>query len=155
LVCLNDVFATCAEIIGKPVPSDAAEDSISLLPVLEGRSDAPMRETLVHHSIDGSFAVRQGGWKLELCPDSGGWSAPASGSPASAKLPPTQLYDLARDPAETDNVAAAHPEIVARLTGLLGRYIAEGRSTPGPSRSNTGPVEIRRPVPRPAASTKP
>ncbi len=155
LVCLNDVFATCAEIIGKPVPPDAAEDSISFLPVLEGRSGAPMRETLVHHSIDGSFAVRQGGWKLELCPDSGGWSRPVPGGPASAKLPPTQLYDLARDPAETDNIAAAHPEVVARLTGLLERYITEGRSTPGPSRSNTGPVQVRRPDPRPAASAKP
>ena len=45
---------------------------------------------------------------------------------------------------QTDNVAAAHPEIVARLTGLLERYIAEGRSTPGPSRPDTGPVELRR-----------
>ncbi len=45
---------------------------------------------------------------------------------------------------QTDNVAAAHPEIGARLTGLLERSIAEGRSTPGPSRPNTGPVELRR-----------
>ena len=41
-----------------------------------------------------------------------------------------QLYHLGRDPAEADNVAAAHPEVVRELQDLLDRYRESGRSTP-------------------------
>ena len=39
--------------------------------------------------------------------------------------------------------AAEHPEIVARLTKLLEKYVADGRSTPGAPQQNTGEVKIR------------
>ena len=146
LICLNDLFATCAEILGRTLPDTAAEDSVSFLPALEGRATQPLREALAHHSINGSFAIRQGPWKLELCADSGGWSAPRPGSPASKSLPSAQLYDMSRDISETNNLQAAHPEIVARLTRLLEKYAADGRSTPGAPQSNTTPVEIHRPA---------
>ena len=53
--------------LGAKLPDNAGEDSVSLLPALEGRADKPLREAVVHHSINGSFAIRQGKWKLELC----------------------------------------------------------------------------------------
>ncbi|HVW01351.1 MAG TPA: arylsulfatase [Planctomycetaceae bacterium] len=143
-VCLTDLLATCAEILGERLPANAGEDSVSLLPVLEGRATAPVREAVVHHSIDGSFAIRQGRWKLELCPDSGGWSEPRPGTPAARGLPPAQLYDLSADVSETHNVADEHPEVVERLTQLLEKYVAGGRSTPGEGQVNTAPVTIRR-----------
>jgi arylsulfatase A len=130
LVCLNDFFATCADVLGVPPPRNAAEDSVSFLPALEGRARLPLREALVHHSINGSFAIRQGKWKLLLAPDSGGWSAPRPGSAEAKTLPPVQLYDLSRDIGETNNLANAHPEIVTRLNALLDMYVAEGRTTP-------------------------
>ncbi len=145
LACLNDLFATCAGILGLKLPDTAAEDSVSLLPALEGHATLPLRQALVHHSIDGSFAIREGPWKLELCPGSGGWSPPRPGSPEAKPLPAVQLYDLSRDRGETHNVQAAHPEVVARLTSLLEKYAAEGRSTPGAAQSNTTPVQIQRP----------
>jgi arylsulfatase A-like enzyme len=151
LVCLTDLFATCAAILEQKLPDNAAEDSVSILPALTGEAQAPLREAVVHHSINGSFAIRQGQWKLELCPDSGGWSAPKPGTPAAAQLPPVQLYDLASDIGETRNVQAEHPEIVARLTKLLEKYVADGRSTPGQPQANTGAVEIHR-KPKPAAA---
>jgi len=97
----------------------------------------------VHHSINGSFSIRQGHWKLELCPDSGGWSDPRPGNPnakgkkkavPAAALPPVQLYDLSTDIGETKNLQAEHPEIVERLSKLLEKYVAEGRSTPAQRR---------------------
>jgi arylsulfatase A-like enzyme len=142
LICLNDLFATCAEILGAKLPADAAEDSVSILPALGGRAGKPLREALVHHSINGSFAVRSGRWKLLLAPDSGGWSAPVPGAPDARGLPSVQLYDLASDSGETKNVQDWHPEVVARLRALLERYVADGRSTPGPPQSNHGRVEI-------------
>jgi arylsulfatase A-like enzyme len=143
-ICLTDLFATCAGILEKPLPETAAVDSVSILPALTGEATAPLREAVVHHSINGSFAIRQGQWKLALCADSGGWSDPKPGTPAAAKLPAIQLYDLAADIGETRNVAADHQDVVDRLTRLLEKYIADGRSTPGPQQANTGEVSIRR-----------
>jgi len=143
-ICLTDLMATCAAIVGTTLPGDAGEDSVSLLGDLLGTATAPVREATVHHSIDGSFAIRQGPWKLALCPDSGGWSQPRPGRPEAKGLPPVQLYNLEQDPGERRNVQADHPEIVARLTTLLERYVTEGRSTLGPATKNDRAVTIRR-----------
>jgi arylsulfatase A-like enzyme len=75
-ICLNDLMATAAEITGVKLPDNAAEDSVSILPDLLGTATKPAREAIVHASINGSLAIRQGDWKLEVCPGSGGWSAP-------------------------------------------------------------------------------
>lgn len=134
-----DVFATCAEMLNTKLPADAAEDSASILALLRGQRDPAPRRALVHHSAEGEFAIRDGDWKLILCPGSGGWSPPSkSPSPwTQAKpdsfegLPPFQLYHLAADPAERNNLAAKHPDIVQRLGQLMRSYIERGRSTPG------------------------
>ncbi|WP_309710356.1 arylsulfatase [Armatimonas sp.] len=144
LICHTDLMATCAEIVGAKLPDNAGEDSVSLLPALLDTAKAPLHEAVVHHSIEGAFAIRQGNWKLELCADSGGWSVPVPGSPEAKLLPTTQLYDLSNDLAEAKNVQAEHPEVVARLTKLLERYIAEGRSTPGAKQTNDAVIQIRK-----------
>ena len=145
LLCLTDFMATAADILGAKLPATAAEDSVSFLPALLGKEQHfPLREAVVHHSINGSFAIRQDKWKLELCPDSGGWSAPRPGTPAATELPPVQLYDLQADIGETTNVQSSHPEIVTRLTKLLEKYVADGRSTPGAPQQNTAPVQIEK-----------
>ncbi|QYM78614.1 arylsulfatase [Horticoccus luteus] len=136
LVCQIDFMATCAELLDTPLPANAAEDSVSLLPILTGKS-AQVRETLVNHSVNGSFALRQGPWKLCLCPDSGGWSDPKPGK-APPGSPPFQLFNLDQDSAETTNLYAEHPEIVRRLGELLKQQILRGRTTPGPVEQNTG-----------------
>jgi arylsulfatase A-like enzyme len=141
LVCLTDLMATCADLLGSTLPPDAGEDSTSLLPALLGR-DGDMRATIVHHSVSGQFAIRQGPWKLELCPGSGGWGSPSDQDARAQGLPSVQLYDLARDVGETRNVAAAHPQIVAQLIKLLQHDVAAGRSTPGPPQPNDAAIEI-------------
>lgn len=144
LVCLTDLMATFADIVDATLPDDAGEDSISILPALLDKTDRARREAIVHHSINGSFAIRRGNWKLELCRDSGGWSSPKPGSKEAGGLPPVQLYDLAADMGEQRNVASGHAEIVEELTLLLEKYVANGRSTPGKPQANTTPVSYRR-----------
>ena len=61
-----------------------------------------------------------------------------------------QLYDLNADIAERTNVQAEHLDIVERLTKLLEKYVADGRSTPGEPQQNTGDVSIFRRVAKPA-----
>jgi len=57
-----------------------------------------------------------------------------------------QLYDLNSDIGETKNVYTEHHEVVARLTKLLERYVADGRTTPGPKQANDVPVAIRKKI---------
>ena len=52
--------------------------------------------------------VRHGNWKLHL--------------PSVAKKDSVELYDLAKDPGERENLAAKHPEIVTELTNILRRW---------------------------------
>ncbi len=143
LIGLWDFMATAAEIVGEKLPDDAGEDSVSFLEALRGQTDKPIRDHLVSHSINGSFAIREGNWKLCLCPDSGGWSEPkpgnakGKGKKAAQNLPPVQLYDLSKDIGEKVNVQAEHPEIVKRLTERLEKLVKDGRSTPGAPQKNT------------------
>ena len=141
-ICLTDLLATCAEILGAKLPDNAAEDSISLLPLLKGQLYPTTHEAVVHHSFDGNFAIRHGKWKLALCPGSGGWSAPNEKAAISQGLPGTQLYNLADDLVETNNLQATRPEIVAQLTKLMEKYVADGRSTPGKIQANDVAVQL-------------
>ena len=137
-------MATCADFLGATLPANAGEDSVSILPALLGHDHAPLHEAVVHHSINGSFAIRQGHWKLELCADSGGWTDPQPGSKAAQALPPTQLYDLRTDLAEAKNVQDEHPAVVTRLTELLKKIIADGRSTVGLKQANDVAIQVRK-----------
>ena len=142
LICHVDFIATCAEIVGAPLPPSAGEDSVSILPALLGADRATLREAVVHHSIHGAFSIRQGPWKLEFCPGSGGWAAPLDSAARKAGLPEIQLYNLAADPAESKNVHAENPAIVTRLRQLLDRYLADGRSTPGAKQTNDVAIDL-------------
>ena len=142
LVSLVDFMATCADIVQAKIPANAGEDSVSLLPVLLSKTTAPVHEALVYHSINGSFGIQQGNWKLELCSSSGGWGFPDPGSKEAKTLPPVQLYDMSKDIGERTNEEASHPEIVARLTKLLEQCVNDGRSTPGPKQHNDAPINL-------------
>ena len=136
-ICLTDLMATFAEIVDYDLNDQEAEDSYSLMPILEGIPlSTPLREATVHHSINGSFAIRKGDWKLIMCPGSGGWSHPKPNAPEIDTLPKVQLYNLLVDPSETTNLQASNPEKVEELKQLLIKYITEGRSTPGTPQSN-------------------
>ncbi len=140
-VCLTDLMATCGDLLGVRLPDDAGEDSFSMLPALMGADIGPIREATVHHSIQGNFSIRQGKWKLDLCPGSGGWSYPKPGQEPEGS-PPVQLYDLSVDVGETNNVQHKYPEVVKRLTDLLQKYVDQGRSTPGRVQENEGETPI-------------
>lgn len=134
-ICLTDLMATAAALVGADVPGDAAEDSYNILPALLGERLAhPIREATVHHSADGGFSIRQGRWKLIAHRGAGSWNYDDGTIPIIPPLTdpeaPGQLYDLETDPGERENVYRRHPEIVGQLSSLLEKYRTEGRSAP-------------------------
>jgi arylsulfatase A-like enzyme len=117
--CLTDLLATVADLLGAPLPEGAGQDSVSMLPTLLGeRREKPLRDFTVHHSIDGTFALRQGPWKFIDGPGSGGWSSQGPNAPGP-DAPPVQLYNLDTDIGETKNLWEAEPEKLAELRALL------------------------------------
>jgi len=116
LISLVDMFATSAELVGVPLPDNAAEDSWSVLPALLGKSSGkPLHEALVFQAGNGDLAIRQGRWKL-IAPKQEGERG--------------QLYDLEADPGERRDVAADNLPIVAALSALLEKYKQQGFSRP-------------------------
>jgi arylsulfatase A-like enzyme len=128
LVCTTDLLATLADALGMLPEDFPGEDSISFLPVLLGEHNAPgLREAVVHHSLNGTFAIRRGEWKLIVDQlGSGGFTRPRDLKPERVSppspdqpVPGGQLYNLANDPGETTNLWNVHPDVVAELTELL------------------------------------
>ena len=132
VVCLTDLFATLADVVGHEPGEDEGEDSISFLPALHGEASEGQRTSIVHHSLNGSFAIRRGDWKLIVNNlGSGGFSSPRLVRPGKDDIPASpggQLYNLSDDPAEQNNVWEQQPEIVAELSALLEKYQEDGRS---------------------------
>lgn len=151
LVGQIDLLATAAEIVGANIAEDGGEDSISFLPVLLGKATGPIRTSIVSQSIGGQFAVRDGHWKLCLCPGSGGWSEPRPGRVDMASMPPIQLFNLKEDPGERNNLQAENPDRVEKMKELLSRIIENGRSTPGPKLSNDAEIVMIKPIVEPPA----
>lgn len=117
-ICLNDLFATCADILDETIPENAAEDSVSILPCLLGTAKQPVHQATIHQA-PGGLAIRQGPWKLVFH---------RSGD--------RELFNLESDISETKNVALSNGEVTQRLTSVMQDYIDRGRSTPGASQNN-------------------
>ena len=132
VVCLSDLLATCGAIVGTELPANVGEDSFSLLPVLLGEEmpGATRREALIHHSVFGAFAIRRGQWKLIAGTGSGGFSEPCQEEPG-AGVPPGQLYDMAADVQESDNLWSQQAELVDALSESLDRIRQRGSAARG------------------------
>lgn len=125
-ICLNDLIATCAQVVGAKLPDNAGEDSVSILPDLLGTAKGPAREATIHQSPGQDLAIRQGPWKLIF-----------------HKNGQRELFNLQSDLSEAKNVAEANGDVVERLTALMRRYLADGRSTLGAPQENDVAVALR------------
>jgi len=111
-----DIFATAAAAAGAALPSDRVIDGVNLLPFANGQKSGRPHETLFWRS--GHYrVVRAGDWKLQL----------------SERPQKIWLFDLANDPTEHVNLAAAQPARVAELKVLLEAHDAEQSAPLWPS----------------------
>jgi arylsulfatase A-like enzyme len=129
-VCLVDLLATCAAVVGDKLSPETGPDSYNILPaMLDPALKEPIREATVHHSINGTFAIRQGPWKLVQRLGTGGFTPPQQIEPKPGG-PEGQLYHLQDDPGERRNLWMERPDVVKRLAALLERYRQQGYSRP-------------------------
>lgn len=146
-ICHVDLMATLAAVLDVKLPADAGVDSVSILPALLGeKRRTPLREATVHHSGQGKFAIRRGDWVLIFAPtgdENGEQGEPAWFKKDRGYEPHREvgeLFNLATDPSQKNNLYASETARVNELTTLMERYVNEGRSTAGPKQKND--VEI-------------
>lgn len=103
-----DLMPTFRDLTGSASPEGM--DGVSLLPLLEGRKGQREHDFLYFEfqELDGRQAVREGDWKLVHLD-------------IRSEAPRYELYNLARDPGETEDVSAFYPDIVARLQAIMAR----------------------------------
>ena len=124
-ICQTDLLATLADVTDQSLPANAGEDSVSFHDVLIDQGAKFDRAPIIHHSASGGFAIRDGDWKLVM--------------ETKAKKQERELYDLATDPSETQNVIDQNPAVANQLADTISDIVRQGRSTPGPSQENDTP----------------
>lgn len=108
LVSLVDLSASFAALTGQTIPAGDAPDSVNVLPALLGDTRAG-RDQLVEHDGIRFFGYRDGLWKY-IEPDL---------RPHPYYSPLGELYDLAHDLGETNNLNESQPETSRKLSGEL------------------------------------
>jgi iduronate 2-sulfatase len=129
-----DIYPTLAEVCGLPVPSGL--DGNSLKPWLENPTAPAAKVAISQYPRGGSlmgYSIRDARWRLTLWRDR-----------KNAEIVATELYDEQNDAPESKNVAAANPEVVARLSKSLPPFESfkptrapENEATPKPSSERT------------------
>ena len=130
-------MATCAEILNIKLDQNEGVDSFSMVPLFSKETHGNFKRSYtIHHSINGSFAIRKGKYKFIFCPGSGGWSVPKPSQNQTKNLPRFQLYDLNNDPSESNNLYGQFPKLEKKLIAIFKNAITNGRTTDGPVQEN-------------------
>jgi arylsulfatase A-like enzyme len=149
---MMDLFATTLKAAGLTTPADRVIDGRDLMPQFTSAAPSP-HEVILGQLGPRLATIRDARWKLHVLPAPAArsnrqqpgehWIDPRApdgvtilapfeqyqpgdypGLTTGAAPAPLQLFDLEADPGEQHDVAAAHPEIVARLRKLYDELAA-------------------------------
>tara|TARA_R110002049_G_scaffold285698_4_gene467000 strand:- start:132102 stop:135716 length:3615 start_codon:yes stop_codon:yes gene_type:complete len=176
-----DMLATFAALTQQKLDRTQQADSVNMLPALVGQPEQPIRDHLVLAPHKGThLSIRKGNWMFIPGRGSGGFGGKKPGDhtfagPAAASFvgsvnsdiedgqikqdaPTAQLYDLAADVNQTENVHNEHPEVVKQLTSLLASFKpkpSEAKASPNARAGNRRPRSPSRPAKKSAARPSP
>ena len=132
LTVTMDLMPTFAKLAGGKVPDDRTIDGKDIGPILMGETNKTPHEQFYYYFRDALDAVRHGDWKLIV---------KQKGKPIKGGA---MLFNLADDIAERNNVVAEHPEVVAKLEGMLTaarKDLGDGKQHAGSDLREPGHVE--------------
>jgi arylsulfatase len=116
-----DLMATCLDLAGATYPASFRGRSLSpmagksLVPVIRGQQ--PEAERTLYWEHFGARAIRQGHWKLVMLDQKSDW----------------ELYNLAEDKTETNNLVRKHPEKVEELSRRWQEWADQQNVFPAPN----------------------
>ena len=113
VTAFDDFLPTVAELSGAETPPGLT--GVSIAPTLLGKEGQAPRDYFYWEFHEGGFyqAIRKGNWKG-----------------IRYNLKEFELFDLAQDIGEANNIAAEHPQVVAELTALLDAARTESEHFP-------------------------
>jgi hypothetical protein len=127
-----DILPTLMDICGLNLPAEPVVDGVSLLPLLEGRDTQWPERMLFFQCHRGltpqryqNCAVVTQRFKMIGYPD----TFNDRKLETSRDNPVLELYNLVTDPGEENDVAARHPEILAKLRAAYDAWFDDVRST--------------------------
>ena len=123
-ICFTDIFSTIADVIEKPLPANAAEDSYSFYTLFNGNKNYNRPPIII--SNGGLFSITYDGWKYINGKGTGGFTEKIIGKYPNI-LPRDeydgQLYNLSEDIGERNNLYDKNPEKVKELSKMLVKYM--------------------------------
>jgi uncharacterized sulfatase len=159
---MMDVFVTVLSAAAIPLPPDRVFDGKDIMPVLTADAPSP-HEVIFGHAGPRLACVRDARWKLHVLAPGGRkplppdekWIDPRAPDGVTILAPyeqchpsqypgletgdapkPMMLFDLKRDPGEQHDVAAEHPEVVARLKRAYDEMLKDLPAAAPPKRKN-------------------
>ena len=138
-----DLLPTAVTLAGGQVPANPVIDGRDISPLLLGDSKQSPREAHYYFKGYKLEAVRQGPWKLAMASQNETMGRSVSDD---AKIPGPRLYNLDEEIGERTDVAAQHPETVAKLTALAEKMKADIGKADGPASRPAGKVQNPQPL---------
>ncbi len=121
VVSTVDLPASLAALVGESIPDDECLDSFNVLEALLGIEGAVGRDHLLQQNNNGNMlGLRVGNWKLVRLP--------GPKQPGQSAQIREQLFDLSVDPSESHDLATIKPKQLARMTSMLDKIVAAGRT---------------------------
>lgn len=153
LICNVDIFSTLCSLVGFPEMKKEAKDSYDILPLLTGKTEKAIREELIISPWKQShIALRKGKWIYIGAKGGGGFTTPNVGSHTfggagafnftnqvnsdivdgkiKQNAPEEQLYDLEKDPFQSNNLYYDFPDIVNEMRKRVAELLNSQRTAP-------------------------
>ena len=129
VVCTIDLCASFAKLTGQSLAEPACVDSLDVMDALLGKAGAEGRDHFVSQNNNGlAMGLRVGNWKLQRYHEKFAKNHIVERKLKKTKVPQFQLFDLANDPAEKNNVIEQHPDVADRMKARLKQIVDRGRT---------------------------
>lgn len=135
MVAIHDFLPTLAAIIGAELPTDRAIDGVDQSAFLLGKQERSIREHLITFIENEIAAVRWHEWRIypkAFVPSGGNPARPGLGTHRAEMTSMPEIYNIAYDPREEDNLIASKTRVFRPYMKVIGDYLKSLKKYPNP-----------------------